>query len=277
VATTVLHNVGNILNSVNVSASLLTTQLQESTLTRLGQAAEMLRSRGADLADFLAQDPKGKVLPQFLVLAIQRLTDRDKAMAAEVVALRKHVEHINEIVAMQQSYASVSGVLERLPVEDLVEEALRICEPSRIRRDVALVRDFQPLPTATINRHRVLQILVNLLQNANWALAESPRPDKQLQVRLGSDGNGQIRIVVADNGIGIPAENLTRIFRHGFTTRRNGHGFGLHGSAIAAAEMGGSLHAFSEGPGHGATFILELPLDGHRHGSRRAAPPTEPA
>jgi signal transduction histidine kinase len=61
--------------------------------------------------------------------------------------------------------------------------------------------------------------------------------------------------------VGIASENLTRVFHHGFTTKRGGHGFGLHSSANAAVEMGGRLSARSDGPGLGATFVLELPLE----------------
>jgi signal transduction histidine kinase len=74
-----------------------------------------------------------------------------------------------------------------------------------------------------------------------------------------SNGGDYVRIVVADNGVGIPKENLTRIFNHGFTTRKEGNGFGLHSGVLAAKEMGGRLVAAGEGTGHGATFTLKLP------------------
>ena len=75
-----------------------------------------------------------------------------------------------------------------------------------------------------------------------------------------ANGCGRVKISVMDNGVGIPCENLTRIFRFGFTTRKNGHGFGLHSGALAAHELGGALRAHSDGLGQGATFTLELPL-----------------
>ena len=83
--------------------------------------------------------------------------------------------------------------------------------------------------------------------------------DKRLTMQVRA-ANGRVQIAVMDNGVGIPAENMTRIFNHGFTTREKGHGFGLHSAALAAREMGGTLNAHSDGPGQGATFILELPL-----------------
>jgi C4-dicarboxylate-specific signal transduction histidine kinase len=105
----------------------------------------------------------------------------------------------------------------------------------------------------------VLQILVNLIRNAKYACDEAGRPDKRLSMRV-TKGDELVRIAVRDNGIGIPPENLTRIFGHGFTTKKDGHGFGLHSGALAAKELGGSLTAHSDGVGRGATFTLELPL-----------------
>jgi signal transduction histidine kinase len=110
-----------------------------------------------------------------------------------------------------------------------------------------------------LDKHKALQILVNLVSNARRACSDSGRADKRLTLRLAS-GDGRVRLSVADNGAGIPAENLTRIFNHGFTTRKDGHGFGLHSGALAARELGGSLLAHSDGVGLGATFTLELPL-----------------
>jgi signal transduction histidine kinase len=114
-------------------------------------------------------------------------------------------------------------------------------------------------PEITVEKHKALQILVNLIRNAKYACDESGSTDKRLTLRV-YNGGGRVRIAVIDNGVGIPAENLVRIFNHGFTTRENGHGFGLHSAALAARELGGVLRVHSEGPGRGAAFTLELPL-----------------
>jgi signal transduction histidine kinase len=174
--------------------------------------------------------------------------------------LRRHIEHINQIVSMQQSYARVAGHEETLDVRQLIEDAIEINAAGLDRHDVHVRREIGPLPLIVVDKHKVLQILVNLISNAKYALSESGRPDKLLTIRARTEREGFICLRVEDNGIGILPENLTRIFGHGFTTRRGGHGFGLHSGALAARELGGSLTAQSEGAGKGATFTLCLPL-----------------
>jgi C4-dicarboxylate-specific signal transduction histidine kinase len=125
---------------------------------------------------------------------------------------------------------------------------------------VQVVREYTAAPSVPVDKHKVLQVLVNLVRNAKFALNDSGRKDKRLTVRVETDGDGFVKLSVIDNGVGIPPEHLTRIFEHGFTTRKNGHGFGLHSGALAAKDLGGSLHVHSDGPGRGATFTLTLPL-----------------
>ena len=129
---------------------------------------------------------------------------------------------------------------------------------SLARHNVKVVRDYGPLPKICTDKHKVLQILINLVRNAKHACDDSGRNDKQMIVRA-TNGGGRVKIAVIDNGVGIPPENLTRVFNHGFTTRKDGHGFGLHSGVRMADEMGGSLTAQSEGIGKGATFTLEFP------------------
>jgi signal transduction histidine kinase len=171
------------------------------------------------------------------------------------------VEHIKKIVAMQQSYAKVAGVIEIINPVELIEDSLRMHEAAFLRHAVQIVRDYSEVPKIAVDRHKVIQILVNLLSNAKYACDANDPEDRIIRVCLSAVGDERIRMEVVDNGKGIAADNLTRIFSYGFTTRKNGHGFGLHSGALAAKEMGGSLHATSDGPGKGAAFILELPVE----------------
>jgi len=258
VASNVLHNIGNVLNSVNVSATLVADLARKSKVAQLAKAVALLDEHAANLADFITRDPKGVQMRDYLHQLSNHLAQEQQISIAELESLRKNIEHIKEIVAMQQSYAKISGLTEVVNVADLVEDSLRINEVALQRHKVRLVREYLDVPPITVEKHKVLQILVNLVRNAKQACNEGGRNDKQLTLHI-ANGDGNIRISVADNGVGILPENLTRIFNHGFTTRKGGHGFGLHSGALAARELGGSLTVQSDGVGKGAVFTLTLP------------------
>ena len=260
VATNVLHNVGNVLNSVNVSATLVADGVKKSKVGDLARVVAVLDQHAADLGAFMSSDPKGKKLPEFLRHLSEHLGGERQSAIAELESLRTNIEHIKDIVTMQQSYAKVSGVTEILKVTDLIEDSLRMNAGALVRHEVQVVREYQEVPPISVEKHKVLQILVNLIRNAKYACDEAGVPDKRMTLRV-VNGGGTVKISVSDNGVGVPPENLTRIFNHGFTTRKEGHGFGLHSGALAAQELGGSLRAHSDGHGHGATFTLELPLN----------------
>ena len=260
VATGVLHNVGNVLNSVNVSAAVLTDSLKRSKVSSLAKTVALLRAHEADLAAFLTADPRGKQVVGYLGQLAEHLAGEQAASSKELKELAANIEHIKDIVAMQQHYAKFVGVTEVVPVTDLVEDALRLNAGALARHDIQITRQYHPGPLRiNVEKHKVIQVLTNLIRNAKYACDDSGRADKQMRLSV-ENGNGRVRISVVDNGVGIPPGNLTRIFSHGFTTRRDGHGFGLHSGALAAKEMGGTLTAYSDGPGQGATFTLELPL-----------------
>jgi two-component system, NtrC family, sensor kinase len=260
VATNVLHNVGNVLNSLNVSANMVTEQVERSKASGLGRLAALLREHEQDLGAYLVHDPRGRHIPTYLSQLSEHVVHERDSNLRELKQLRSHIDHIKQIVSMQQSYSKVSGVKELLQPVDLLDDALRMNDGSFHRHQVHVVREFEPVPAINSEKHKILQILVNLLRNAIYACNESGRPHRSVTLRVAS-GPACVRISVADNGVGIAPENMTRIFAHGFTTRRDGHGFGLHSGALAASELGGSLQAFSEGLGRGATFVLELPID----------------
>jgi PAS domain S-box-containing protein len=259
VATNVLHNVGNILNSVNISASLVTERVKQSKAPGVSRVAALLHDQGSAVGDFLVNDERGKHIPEYLTSLGEQLLSDQKIELEELGSLRDNLEHIKDTVAMQQSYAKLCGITETVAVADLVEDSLRLNAGAFVRHGVTLRREFNEVPPITVDKHKVLQILVNLVRNAKYACDESGRSDKLITLRIEAAPAG-VRICVIDNGVGIPAENMHRLFTHGFTTRVDGHGFGLHSGALAAQELGGSLRVTSDGRGRGAMFILELPL-----------------
>jgi len=260
VASGVLHNVGNVLTSVNVSANLLRDQIRHSETHTLLKAADLLKQNTGDPAAFLTSDPKGKLMPELIVQVADQLRKEQETASHELEQLAKNIDHIKEIVTMQQSYARVAGVTEKVGPASLVDDALQINAAALDRHEVTVIRRFEDVPSLMVDKHKVLQILINLIRNAKYALDEGNPGEKKIIITIARNGDEGVRVGVEDNGIGIPPENLTRIFSHGFTTRANGHGFGLHLGALNARELGGSLSAASEGPGRGATFTLILPL-----------------
>jgi two-component system NtrC family sensor kinase len=257
----VLHNVGNVLNSVNVSASLVEEAIRKSKIARIGQIAQMLDEHGADLPRFLTVDEKGKLIAPYIKQLAQHLATEQEQLLGEMRSLGKHVGHIKDIIGVQQSVAKVAGVVETASPRELLEDALRMVAASLERRRVTVEREFAETPSVDTDKHKVLQILVNLLTNAMDAVRDGGggRPGV-LRLRIvPNPGGAGACIEVTDNGVGIAPENLTKIFTHGFTTKKDGHGFGLHSAALAAKELQGSLTAHSEGPGSGATFVLSLP------------------
>lgn len=258
VASNVLHNVGNVLTSVTVSASLVAECVKDAKVAGLGRAAALLKEREADLAAFITTDERGRKLPAYLAQLAEQLQGNQRLALKELASLRDNIEHIKETVAMQQSYAKLCGVAENVTVTALIEDSLRMNAGALARHGVTVCREIADIPPISVDKHRILQILVNLIRNAKYACDESGKPEKIVTVRAECD-QSMVRISVKDNGVGIHQDNLGRLFRHGFTTRKNGHGFGLHSGALAAKELGGSLTAHSDGPGSGATFILELP------------------
>ena len=261
VATGVLHNVGNVLNSINISASIVAEHLNEFNIANIARAANLMREHADDIGHFLTDDPKGKQLPDYLAQLASHLSAEQTLLVKEIGFVKMKIDHVKEIVAAQQNYGKVMGLEERVRIEDLIQDVFRIHASELAQHNVQIHQDCPPgLPEILVDKHKVLQILLNLLSNAKHAVVDSGREDKQVTVRV-TNGDNRLRIAMSDNGVGIAPVTLRRIFNHGFTTRKSGgHGFGLHSGALAAKEMGGSLHAESEGPGMGATFTLEIPL-----------------
>ncbi|SFA88593.1 Histidine kinase-, DNA gyrase B-, and HSP90-like ATPase [Pseudomonas sp. NFIX10] len=260
IATNVLHNVGNVLNSVNISADLVTRKLRTSKALGLGKAVQMMNEHADDLGDFISHDEKGKLLPGYLNQLVDALALEQQSMTEELGQLSKSVDHIKEIVAAQQSYAGTSSLAETVQIKDLIEDALRMNAGIIAAHRITVVRNLAETPLLQLDKHRVLLILINLIKNASRAMDDRPEPPPILILQSEIPQEDTLVIKVIDNGEGIAPENLTRIFAHGFTTRKDGHGFGLHSCVLAAMEMGGSLEAHSDGPGTGATFTLKLAI-----------------
>nr|WP_251030465.1 MULTISPECIES: DAHL domain-containing protein [Pseudomonas] len=260
IATNVLHNVGNVLNSVNISADLVTRKLKNSKALGLARAVKMMNEHAEDLGQFITLDEKGKLLPRYFNELVESIAAEQATQIDELAQLTKSIDHIKEIVTTQQTYAGAARLIEPLNVTDLFEDALRMNSGALSRHHVTVIKDYQDVPTIMGDKHRLLLILINLISNAKFAMSNVSEPrEMTLGVRVMDQGT--LSFSVKDRGEGIAPENLARIFNHGFTTRKDGHGFGLHSCALAAVEMKGRLYVHSDGPGHGALFTLEIPLE----------------
>jgi len=258
VATNVLHNVGNVLNSVIVSVRMATDRVKGSRVGNVRRVSELMHAHEADLGSFLKGDPRGQRLLGYLRNLSEHLATEQNELLAELEGTSTKADHIKHIVAVQQEFAGDSNFRQATDVEGLIEDAIRINTLERVGAEI--VREFAPGPRVSVDKHKVLQILINLLSNAKHALNHPDAgQEKRITVRLERPGPDRLVFEVTDTGMGISAEDLGRIFQHGFTTRRDGHGFGLHGAISAARELGGALTAASRGRGQGSTFRLEVP------------------
>ncbi|MGB0372207.1 MAG: ATP-binding protein [Opitutales bacterium] len=259
IAINILHNIGNVLNSVNVS-STSSLQFAESIKTQqLIKVADLLE-RNADNPDFLTKDERGKQLAPYIRKLGDQMSQNQERLIGELKSLNNHVGHIKEILKTQQSYAKTKDALEKFKLSEIIEDAVQINRDALVRHSIKLQTDLLDNPEMHNDKHRMLQILVNLIRNAKYACDEDPKPEKLIIVSTKRSATNEVDILVTDNGIGIPKENFNSLFNHGFTTREDGNGYGLHSCANLASEMKGRILVDSEGLTRGATFTLRVPI-----------------
>jgi C4-dicarboxylate-specific signal transduction histidine kinase len=232
------------------------TQLRDSRVGNVQRIAALLNEQGERLGKFFESDERGQQLPSYLVQLGENLSAENQRLQTEAASIAAHVGHIRNIVAAQQTYARRGGVTEAIDAAELLDNAVAIHFADM--GDVVIRREYEPLAPLTLDRHKLIQILGNLLSNARHAL-KAHVGRRQLALRVRVHDENSVAIEVQDSGVGIRQDVLQRLFEFGFTTKKDGHGFGLHTSAILAKELAGELVAFSDGPGQGARFVLRLP------------------
>lgn len=258
VATSILHNVGNILNSAQISLESLAEIINSSYIEKLLSIAYMIQDHSDTLGHFLTEDDKGKLLPEYLLLTLQKLSAQQKTSQTEIKNIAIHLDHIKDIVAMQQTLSGFPSLKEKVYLSDVIDSAIQLCGDLK-SRDIHVIKNYQQSMLLEIDKSKLMQILINLIQNAKDALmAITLNTKKTLSITSQLDEHS-IKIIIKDNGVGIEPENLTKVFSMGFSTKPGGHGFGLHSSAISAKDLGGTLSANSQGKYQGATFMLTLP------------------
>lgn len=259
IATGVLHNVGNVLNSLGIAATTAQRELKALRPKRLEEISALIRDNRGSLAQFFEYDSRGKHLPEYLPVLAEQIGVKMLAAEGELATVQTLLQHIREIVGTQQALAKVSGLREPTLIRELADSAIHI-QASEMQ-DIEIVRSYDEVPPVVTDRHKLLQILVNLVGNARDAIQEQSRTPRRIVVHVTRDEN-MVSVSVEDSGIGMSTDALSRLWRFGYTTKPKGHGFGLHNSANAAREIGATLTAHSDGPGMGSRFTIRLPIDG---------------
>jgi signal transduction histidine kinase len=257
IASGTLHNVGNLLNSVKASIEAISAILSNSPGEDLVKANALLRENMESLDQFISRDTRGKKLMQYYLKLEVPLKEALDSITANVLRLSEKVNAINDVVAAQQSYASMGGLSEKVVLTDIIEDALNLQSGSIARHRITVEREYGEVQEVTIQKAKLVHVFVNLISNAKDAMLDTP-PEKRALTIAVRDGSDAVIVKFTDTGCGIPPENITKIFSHGFTTKKNGHGYGLHSSANYMKEMGGKLWAESGDPGKGSCFICKL-------------------
>ncbi len=255
IANGVLHNVGNVLNSVNVSSSIIRDKLRNSASKNLSRLVSMFEENKENLAEFITTDEKGSQIPLFLKLLAERQVSHESDLIIELDSLDKSINHIKSVITMQQSYSGNFGVLESVNMVELIDDALKINMGHKSDSSIEVIKQLDNVAELQIDRHKILQIVINLLSNARHALIDSDNEKKILTISM-YEKNSIIYVVIKDNGVGIIEDDMLKLFNYGFTKRKNGHGFGLHNCALIAESLGGKIVAKSDGEGKGASFTF---------------------
>ncbi len=261
---TILHNIGNAINSVTVGIDTVYNLLADDLLVnRLTALAEALKQHEDNLADYIANDPQGqKVLP-FLLTLSHDFKVADEKLRQTVGRIRNRTRHIVDIIRTQNSYQQTSGTSKDINLAAAISDALKMLQDSIDKRQIKIEIDCENAPAEIrIQESQFHQMLVNLIKNAieaidelanSGGLTEEPR----IQIRVYIDGD-YLCIDIRDNGIGLASEDIDKIFAAGFTTKKHGNGLGLHSSANFVISSGGRILPFSEGEGKGTTIRIML-------------------
>lgn len=263
VATSVLHNVGNVLNSVNIGLKKLEESFAQSNMHNLPKIASMIGQNRDNLDHFLTKDEKGKYVIDYILKLGEYWQKESESTLSELKYILNKLQHIKNIINTQQAVSHLTSIKENIEINRLIGDFLYLHHKDIQELNIIFEFKPNPIPVMSIERSKFLQILENLIRNSIDALKEK-NGMKKIIISTNEVQKGLIEIVVEDNGCGIDPNNLLKIFSFGYTTKAEGHGFGLHGSSLLAKELGGQLTAYSTGLGQGAKFTLTIPYSERR-------------
>lgn len=261
IATSTVHNVGNAINGINTSAQVMVSTIDSSVTSGLAQVLKILDEQSDNLGEFLNADPRGKKLPEYFRSLAPELDKEKEVLRGELDRMNEKLDHIKTIISVQQDFARAGVFEEDVKLSDVINDTFSLLENDFTNGKITLERDIEVDQPVKFAKARLVEVLLNLFKNSIDAIVEQNATKRVIKIVARYCDEGQISIAVSDTGIGIPAENFTRMFQHGFSTKERGHGFGLHSCANAITQMNGSISAHSDGPGEGATFTVRLPFE----------------
>ncbi len=265
IVTTVLHNIGNILTSMTVSSNLLIESYMSTNYQLFADICKLFNEHESDLAEYLKHDQKGMLLPAMLNALSEDMLSRYYTTKEELAIINDGIKNIKEILLTQQEFAIVGGASEHLDLKDVMENTLKIFSMLICKDSITLTQEYNDILKVWVDKAKLIHVLLNVLKNARESLmfGESNQTTKTINISIQASKNqqGMAEILISDNGAGIRSEDLKKLFNYGFTTKKTGHGFGLHSCALYISELGGMISVSSPGPGKGATFTILIPLE----------------
>lgn len=259
VANGLIHNLGNLFNSINISTQALVEVVRDSKIPELLKANRLFLKNLDNIGDYVTKDPAGRYLPEFYRTVGDFLKEDLEKLNTELGDIAEKVAFIKEMISTQQDYAKSETVTRKLALNDVVDRALQIELPSMTKRGIRIEKHYQARYFVYGIKSKVLHVFLNLFKNAKEAMTGSDHEDSFLRIEISELPEHKVQVIVTDNGAGIDVANIDKMFSYGFTTKADGHGFGLYTSAEAMRQLGGSISVESDGPGHGARFRLVFP------------------
>jgi len=260
VAREVIHNAGNVLNSINISVQQMQSQLEKSSVRSLPAIVALMQEQGEKLGAFITSDPKGKQIPAYFEQLAQAVGSEQQQWRDDLTQMAEHVEHVRAIIQSQSGSLESNEAKETIDPARLLNRSLGHFSDRIEELKIDLQRKTGTVPTCALQKHKVMQVLENLLKNAIESLALVDDRPRKIELKTEMVGSDQFCFEICDNGLGISTEIKEKVFSHGFSTKEGHSGFGLHSAANLAVEMGGRL-ILSHAEGRvGVCFRLELPM-----------------
>lgn len=253
-ASSVLHNINNVLNTVGVANESMVELVRTSRMGNLIRALNLVKANRDNLAHYLTEDDRGKLIPGYLGDLVEVLAKEHEIIGDELEVMTRHIRLMKGIIETQQNHAKGAIGSERVDLVLLCEDALHLQQPAIERHHIEVRRDYRSEDPVDARKAELTHILINLVKNAVEAMGF--QAERVLGLTTARDEQGRLYLEVSDTGVGIAADDMARLFTHGFTTKQDGHGFGLHYCQRVMQEMGGQITVASEGPGLGARFRL---------------------